>query len=148
MPWTHSPVGQVQGVPPQYTKATELGLVLPDPGAAVESNIGTSVFKLDPSNSIFLLGIIVTNANGSVNGNLNARIQCSPDGVGDWTTADTMSLAVDNSGTNKGWGNADLSLWTAPYWRAQVFSDGTDIGAAVTLTVEYIAIDYAGRIPR
>jgi hypothetical protein len=128
-----------------YVRATE-SLTVPDPGAAVESSVNSTNLGCDVSGSKFVAGAVVTDANGSTDGALNFRIQASLDNT-NWVTADTMSLDIDNdTATNSSYGEADLSAWYAPYWRIQVFSDGTDLNGAPVVTVSYAAMDLSNRV--
>lgn len=145
MAWTESSKGNVRSG--DYHYATE-SLTVPDPGAAAETTVNSTALGTDISGSKIMVGLEVTAVNdaGAVaDGALNIRVQASLDNT-NWLTADTMSLDVDNTGTNSAYGDADLSAWYAPYWRFQVFSDGTDIDAAPTVSVTFAAMDLPKRV--
>lgn len=117
-----------------YAVAEE-SLTLPDPGGATESTVNSSSFSSDLSDKQILVQLAVTETSNS-NGALEVRLQGSLDDE-NFTTLATTSMAVDSTGTNTGVDLVDLTSVQAPYYRLQVFSDGTDIEDSADVDVSY-----------
>lgn len=116
----------------------EESLTVADSEGATVTTASSSTINNDLSNSKFLVYLEVTEASAG-NGSLDIKVQGSHDDT-TWTDLDaTVGLSVDSTGTNKASAVADLSDYYAPYYRLQVFSDGTDTQDDATVKVAYAA---------
>lgn len=119
-----------------YHVGTEESLTLPDSAGANETSVNTTSVTSDLSDKKFLVSVTVTEATAG-NGAAEVRAQASLDDS-NWVTVDTTSsMALDTTGLNTAVEEIDLSSIFAPYYRFQVFTDGTDTQDAGTLTVSY-----------
>lgn len=125
--------------PNQFAKFEEVGLVIPDPGGATESEITSStVYTPLPIKHQFLVEIEVTETSGA-NGSLDVEVQGSADET-NWVSLDaSLGLAVDSTGANTGRAFADLADQNVPYYRFRIFTDGTDILDSATVTLRFWA---------
>lgn len=118
-------------------KIAEESLTVPDSAGANVTTAESATINDDLSNKKFVVFLEVTETSAG-DGAFDIKIQGSHD-ESTWTDLDaTVGLDIDPTGTNKGAAVADLSSNTqAPYYRIQVFSDGTDILDSATVTVAY-----------
>lgn len=135
MAWSESSVGD-------YFVGTE-SVTIPDPGGASEASINTSNLGLDPSNQKFMVYMSVTEASAA-DGAAEVRLQASPDDS-NWVTVDTTTtMSVDTTSTSSSAAAlVDATDTYAPYWRIQVFTDGSDIQDTADVTVGYAGIHLA-----
>lgn len=115
---------------------TETGLTLPDSAGANETTVNTSEIgqHLDINNMKGIVYVEVTEACAG-DGALDCRLQASLDGTTYTNILTTVGMDIDPTDTNKAAAKFDLSDYYAPYWRIQVYSDGTDTQDAAELKV-------------
>lgn len=116
---------------------TETELALADSDGANEVTANTSDIPdgLTLNNMKGLVYVEVTEACAG-DGALDCRIQASLDGTTYVNVLTTVSMDVDTTGTNKAVAKFDVTDYYAPYWRVQVFTDGTDTQDAAEVKVE------------
>lgn len=116
----------------------EESLTVSDSEGANVTTANSSTINNDLSNSKFLVYLEVTEACAG-DGAFDIKVQGSHD-ESSWTDLDaTVGMDVDPTGTNSASAVADLSDYYAPYYRLQVFSDGTDTQDDATVKVAYAA---------
>jgi len=118
----------------QFEIYTESSIALADSGGAVETSANTSTILRDIGGKKLVVYVEVTEACAG-DGALDCRIQGSHDGTTFVNVLTTVSMDVDPTSTNKAAAVADLTSYALPFWRIQVFSDGTDTQDAAALTV-------------
>ena len=109
-------------------------LTLPDSEGANVTLVNTSNITSDINNKKLIVRLAVTEK-CTGDGALDCRVQGSIDGT-NWTNVlTTLSMDIDPTALNSAMAIADLSAYFAPYWRIQVFSDGTDTVDDATVQV-------------
>ena len=109
-------------------------LILPDSAGANVSSVNSTTITENINNKKLIVRLAVTEVCAG-DGALDCRVQGSIDGT-NWTNVlTTLSMDIDPTGLNSGMAIANLSDYFAPYWRIQVFSDGTDTKDAATIKV-------------
>lgn len=116
---------------------TESSVTLPDSNGASETSVNSSTIEKDIGDQKILVYVEVTNASSGSDAALDCRIQASLDDSTYVNVLSTVSMDIDQTGTNKAVATADLSGYHAPYWRIQPFTDGTDTGSDATITIGY-----------
>ena len=107
-----------------YITLTE-ALAIADSAGANVVTVNGSTIDVDLSGKKFTVSLTMTEASAG-DGALDVKIQASPDNV-NWVDVDaSLSMDVDTTGLNADAGLADLTNVYAPYYRAVVFTDGTD----------------------
>jgi hypothetical protein len=134
MAWTKTSVKD-------FLVLTESELALADSAGANEVTVNTSEIgqHLDINNMKGIVYVEVTEACAG-DGALDCRIQASLDGTTYVNVLTTVSMDIDTTSTNKAAAKFDLSDYYAPYWRIQVFTDGTDTQDAAEIKVMVAAI--------
>jgi hypothetical protein len=109
-----------------YITLTE-SYTIPDSAGANVVTVNGSTISEDLSGKKFTVSVTMT-ALCAGDGALDVKIQASPDGT-NWVDVDaSLSMDVDTTTVgNADAGLADLTNVYAPYYRAVVFSDGTDL---------------------
>jgi len=137
MAWTERTVGKNR----DYVLAYE-SLTLPDSAGANVTTIESSTIEHDISNQKFLVTLAVTEVCAG-DGDLDIKLQACYDidaTVPIWEDLDAiLGLGVDPTGLNSDTAWCDTTLYNAPYYRFQVFSDGTDTQDAAAVKVTYSA---------
>lgn len=114
----------------------EESLTVADSAGANVTTANSSTINGDLSNSKFPVYLEVTETCAG-DGAFDIKVQGSLDGSS-WADLDaTVGMDVDPTGANSATAVADLTGAYAPYYRIQVFSDGTDTADAATVTVRY-----------
>lgn len=117
-------------------KIAEESLTLPDSEGATATTAESSTINDDLADKKFVVFLEVTET-AAGDGAADIKIQGSHDGS-NWVDLDaTVGLDIDTTGANKGAALADLTNIQAPYYRIQVFTDGTDTQDDATVKVAY-----------
>lgn len=123
-----------------YHIASE-SLTLPDSAGATETSVNSSYIgenvggPVDVSNTIFGITCVMTETTGG-DGALDARLQGSVDNS-TWVNIDTSaSMDVDTTTTTAAAGVCTATNNYFPYWRIQLFTDGTDTLDDGTVTLK------------
>jgi len=129
-----------------FTKTTENkmlamteSLLLPDSEGGFETSVNSATILADINDKKILVGLEVTEVSAG-DGDLEVRLQASIFGSVWATIATTTALHVDNTGLNSASVSVDLTNYFAPYWRVQVFSDGTDTADDCTVSVNVATV--------
>jgi hypothetical protein len=125
-----------------YLVLSEL-LTVPDSAGANVVTVNGSVISEDISNKNLVVDCTIGDVTAG-DGAYQIKLQSSLDGV-NFTTVDAACLSATLSSlvTNvTGSGMAVATNYYAPYWRLQLFTDGTDILDAGTATVRIAVLEH------
>lgn len=115
----------------------EEDLTIPDPGGATEAEATSSSIDTPlPIKHKFQAELEVTETSAS-NGSLDIEVQGSADETNWVSLVNSLSLTVDSTGTNTGRAFVDLADQNMPYYRFRVFTDGTDTGDSIDVTLRF-----------
>jgi hypothetical protein len=129
MAWTESTINK------KYLKGVE-SVLLPDSAGANPTYANSSTIDHDLGNKKFIIVVTVTETCAG-DGGADIKVQGSLDNS-NWVDFDaSLGVDLDTTGANTVVGVADLSLFFAPYYRIQVFTDGTDTVDDATVSISY-----------
>lgn len=132
MPFTITTVNQ----PNQFAIFSE-NLTIPDPGGATEAQATSSTVATPlPIKHKFLVELTVTETSAS-NGSLDVDVEGSIDEENWVTLHDSAGLALDSTSEGAARAFVDLADQNVPYFRFRVYTDGTDTGDSIDVTLKF-----------